>query len=244
MLAGAQLLDGLEPGRLEELDAALLLPNGRLRLMPTAELLAFGLSRLRAWCVLRARYQLVTRELVQWLSDRIAGRPALEIGAGMGDLGWHLGIPQTDLGLQGDHFEASGFCDHPLYRDRAPTELPADVERLEADAALAKHSPSVVVGAWITQRRHDKRRPAREVLDAPALASTLIPYGVEEVRILQIASYIHVGNTGVHQGKRIYSVKHRIYHPEGLVSRGIDQSKNEIRVWVRRDSRGARGGEL
>src|ERR1700730_3374933 len=113
MLAGAQLLDGLEPGRLEELDASLLLPNGRLRLMPTPDLLAFGLPRLQAWCVLRARYQLVTRELVQWLSDRIAGRPALEIGAGMGDLGWHLGIPQTDLGLQGDHFEASGFCDHP-----------------------------------------------------------------------------------------------------------------------------------
>ena len=234
MLAGAQLLDGLEPGRLEELDAALLLPNGRLRLMPTAELLAFGLSRLQAWCVLRARYQLVTRELVQWLSDRIAGRPALEIGAGMGDLGWHLGIPQTDLGLQGDHFEASGFCDHPLYRDQAPTEPPADVERLEADEALAKHSPSVVVGAWITQRRHDKRRPAREVLDAPALASTLVPYGVEEVRIVQIADYIHVGNSGVHQGKRIYSVKHRTYRPEGLVSRGIDQSKNEIRMWERK----------
>jgi hypothetical protein len=70
------------------------------------------------------------------------------------------------------------------------TEPPADVERLEADAALAKHGPSVVVGAWITQRRHNKRRPAREVLDAPALASTLVPYGVEEVRILQIANYI------------------------------------------------------
>jgi hypothetical protein len=83
MSAGAQLLDGLEPGTLEELDAALLLPNGRLRLMPTAELLAFGLSRLQAWCVLRARYQRVTRELVQWLSDRIAGRTELEIGAGM-----------------------------------------------------------------------------------------------------------------------------------------------------------------
>ena len=45
----------------------------------------------------------------------------------------------------------------------------------------------------------------------------------------------HVGNGGVHQGKRIYSLKHRAYHPEGLVSRGIDQSKNEIRVWERKD---------
>jgi hypothetical protein len=237
MPPGSRLLDGLAPGELEDLDASLLLPNGRLRLMPTPELLAVGLLRLQAWCVLRARYQLVTRELVQWLSDRIAGRPALEIGAGMGDLGWHLGIPQTDLGLQGDHFEASGFCDHPLYRDQAPTEPPVDIERLEADAALAKYSPRVVVGAWITQRRHDKRRPSRELLDAPALASTLVPYGVEEVRILQVANYIHVGNSGVHQGKRIYSLKHRTYHPEGLVSRGIDQSKNEIRVWERKAPR-------
>jgi hypothetical protein len=60
----------------------------------------------------------VTVELVAWLHDRIAGRKAIEIGAGMGDLGYHLGIPQTD--------------------SYAQIEDPAMVHRDEADRAAAR----------------------------------------------------------------------------------------------------------
>ncbi|HEY3283412.1 MAG TPA: hypothetical protein VGN26_14180 [Armatimonadota bacterium] len=48
-------------------------------------------------------YQFPTRELVLWLQELIRGRRAIEIGAGNGWLGWHLGIPMTDSYQQSEH---------------------------------------------------------------------------------------------------------------------------------------------
>ena len=161
--------------------------------------------------MLRARYQLVTRELVEWLRLRIGDRRAIEIGAGMGDLGFHLGIPMTDLGVQAE--------DPGYWRSlgQAPTEPPDDVERLEAEAAIARFKPAVVVGAWITETHH---------------AGGYAGFGVEEARIVRsVPQYIHVGNLAVHGSKRILRMKHRVYRPAGLVSRGFEPEKNAVHVW-------------
>jgi len=195
----------------EAVDRVLLLPNGRIRLMPEQELLALGLPTLQAWAGLRARYQLVTQELVDWLRLRIGSRPAIEIGAGMGDLGFHLGIPMTDLGVQAE--------DPGYWRSlgQAPTEPPEDVERLEAEAAIARFKPAVVVGAWISERHH---------------VGSCGGFGVEEARIVRsVPQYIHVGNLAVHGSKRVLRMKHRVYRPAGLVSRGFEPAKNTVHVW-------------
>jgi hypothetical protein len=204
-----------------EVDRALLLENGRMRLMPAQELLSWGLWRLQAWCILRARYQFVTTELVAWLKDRIAGRSALEIGAGQGDLGWHLGIRQIDLGGQREAFAASGM----RALEQMPTDPPLDIERIDAESAVRKYAPEVVVGAWITQTHH---------LPTAGVHPSIAAYGVEEIRIVgAVDTYIHVGNDLVHGQKRILGRKHRTYRPPWLVSRGADQGKNAIRVWDR-----------
>jgi len=198
---------------LKAIDAALL-EGDRLRVMPAKELLSFGLPTLQSWMVQRARYQLVTRELVEWLHDRIGRRDALEIGAGMGDLGFHVQVHMTDLGQQANHalFVEMG---------QEPTKPPPDVERIDAEQAVEKYRPSVVIGSWITQRWHEG--------DTEGAV-----YGPEEARILsKVKTYIHIGNSLTHGRKRILRFKHREYRPEGLISRSVDQSKNVIYVWDR-----------
>jgi hypothetical protein len=212
------------------LDESLLLPNGRMRMMPASELLAHGRETLLVWCILRARYQLVTTELVMWLAVQIGRRRALEIGAGQGDLGYHLGIRQTDLGRQTEAFEAAGYHDNPVFHEQVPTVPPPDVERIDAETAVQKYEPAVVIGAWITERDHNP-----ENVGHTTVAMSRLGTGVEEIRVVRsVETYIHVGNDIIHAAKRIYRLKHRHVRFDWLVSRAFDQTKNSIRVWERR----------
>jgi hypothetical protein len=208
----------LPPIDVEAMDERLLdRATGHVRLMPAAEVLSYGLEAVQAWMVLRARYQLVTKELVEWLGAAIAGRSALEIGAGMGDLGHHLGIPMTDSGIQtrlpaeyAGQIEAMGA---------APTVPPPDVELLDGEAAVAKHRPEVVVASWVTQKHHPGDAYGFE-------------FGVEEIRIVRaVRAYLFVGNRAVHGGKRIARLKHRTLTFPWLVSRASEPSKNVLYVW-------------
>ena len=214
MTLRGRLLPRIDP---EAMDQVLLNEHGRTRLMPAAEVLAFGIDEVQAWMVTRARYQFVTTELVEWLKTRIAGRRAIEVGAGMGDLGFHLGIPMTDSYIQTEM--------EPEYRlsmamtGQAPTTPPPDVERIEAEAAVEKYKPQVVVASWITQKHHAG--------DPDGFA-----YGPEEIRIVRnVETYIIVGNSSPHGSKRIRRLKHREHKFPWLVSRGVDQSRNVIYVW-------------
>jgi hypothetical protein len=81
------------------IDKAFLADDGYVRLRPAAEWRAIDPVHLRIWCGRRARYQVVTQEMVDWLRPQVAGRNALEVGAGAGDLGHHLGIRMTDSGM-------------------------------------------------------------------------------------------------------------------------------------------------
>jgi hypothetical protein len=202
---------------LDDYDRELLLENGHLRLMPAAELLAYGLDALLAWAVHRARYQLVTTELIDWLRERIAGRRAIEVGAGHGDLGYHLGIPMTDSYAQC----APEVALQILTMGQQPTRPPPSVEELDAVVAVMKYEPQVVVASWLTQRWHHGEREG-------------FVLGPEEDRIVKnVESYIHVGNVDVHGSKRILARPHESIHAPWLVSRGIDPAMNVIYVWGR-----------
>ena len=103
-------------------------------LLSSDELAAMPLPELRLWCYRTGRYGLVTRELVDWLHQIIAGRNAIEVGSGQGDLGFHLQIPMTDSAIQ-----STGWVRflYDLMKQTA-TDPPPDVERMDAQAALAK----------------------------------------------------------------------------------------------------------
>jgi hypothetical protein len=131
-----------------DLDAMLLGTDGRMRLRHAAELVRIPTQSLALWCHVRARYGVPSVELVTVLRAIIGDQPALEIGAGMGDLGFHLGIRMTDSALQVTRPEVRlyyGLLGQPTI------DPPSDVERIDANEAVKKYRPKVVIASWVTQ---------------------------------------------------------------------------------------------
>lgn len=199
-----------------KLDPPLLHPNGRIKLHPASFYQQFSKEEILAWCNLRARYSIPTQELVTWLKEQIGDRRALEIGAGMGDLGYHLGIKTTDSYLQVNNAEVRAYY---AKLGQPPTQPPKFVERREALAAVRKYRPQVVIGCYITQKWQLGDLQGSD-------------YGVEEDKMLRlISTYIHVGNLQSHGDKRLLQLPHQVYQPPWLVSRSPNPASNLIYIW-------------
>lgn len=207
---------------IDYLDAVLLDGAGRMRLLGVASLREYPHDHLLVWAQKRGRYGFPTRELIARLKTLIGSKRVIEIGAGMGDLGFHLGITMTDSYIQTS--PEMQLLYHTM--GAKPIEPPPDVERLDAAAAVRKYKPEVVLASWVTQlyQPGDEGPPKK-------IGSSI--YGVDEIDILaHCAIYIHVGNTEVHGDKRLLQRPHvELQGEPGLVSRGFDQSKNLIYVW-------------
>lgn len=174
-----------------------LLPNGVLRLMPAAEIDQWSRDAIRLWCAQHARYGLPTTELVQWLQERIDGRVAIEIGAGSGDLCFHLNIPGTDSKVQ----QANPAVALYYHISQQPVvNYPAWIEQLDAVDAVKRYKPQVVVASWVTHWVTSRVRPKHNVGSI---------YGVKEQAILAAGcEYIFIGNRSVHEHKPLLR-KHR-----------------------------------
>jgi hypothetical protein len=207
-------VDSAELARLDQL-----ILDGAGRILPLSASFYHDLCSvdlIRAWCGHRARYGIVTQELLDWLTNEINGRKALEIGAGMGDLGSHLGIPMTDSYQQVDNPETALFMQ---FARQTPTKPPPTVVKCDAQTAVKVYRPQVVVASWITQR--------------------WLPYDTEgnvhgprEEQIIEnCETYIFIGNEAVHGRKRILALRHQTFKFPWLISRAADQSKNVIWVW-------------
>lgn len=197
------------------LDKLLLDSTGRMRLFPAATFASIPYDHLRVWAHKKARYQLVTKELVDWLREQIGGRSAIEVCAGMGDIGHYLGIPMSDSAVQNTPEVAA------YYRSlgQVPTVPPSDVKRQHAEDAVAKHKPQVVIASWLTQK----------FKQGDTHGSV---YGPDEVALMNACeTYIHIGNENVHGDKRVRRFKHEVLRFPWLVSRASEPEKNEIYVW-------------
>lgn len=202
----------------EALDS-LLLDGDRLRCMPAAVLQTIPTDHLRAWAARCAIYNFPTWELVEWLKEKIAGRTALEIGAGNASLGFYLKIPMTDSYQQ---------IDNPMVRlyflslGQKPTTPPPNVIKEDAETAVRTRKPQVVIGSWITQKWKTGDANGNE-------------FGPREEYILErCQTYIHIGNEGVHNDKRIMAQPHETFSFPWLVSRSKKPELNRIWVWNRK----------
>ncbi|MFI5296662.1 MAG: hypothetical protein ACHREM_01075 [Polyangiales bacterium] len=206
----------------EALHADMLDEHGYVRARPAAEFRAMDRTAFMIWCYRNARYGLPTVELVAWIKDRIGGRPAIEIGAGMGDLGNALRIPMTDSGAQ-DTPELRTYYRAMGQRAIVP---PRDVARMGGNAAVASYRPSVVVASWVTQRF----RPGDTERDIGAFAE-----GVDELTLLEhVHTYIFLGNKKVHGDKRILAQPHEEHALPFLVSRALAPELDVVWVWERK----------
>jgi hypothetical protein len=193
----------------------------RLPLLPASFYEAIDPVERFFWSAKNARYGLPTEELIAFLKKEIGDRTALEIGAGMGDLGSHLGIKMTDSAIQVTRPELSLY-----YRSlgHAPTDPPPDVERIDALEAIKRYKPDVVVGSWITQlyRKGDE--------EPPKIESSI--YGVDEEEILRhVKKYIHIGNAKSHGQKRILFRPHHETRGTWICSRSLQSNENNILIW-------------
>jgi hypothetical protein len=187
----------------------------KIRLLSAKEWDKIPWDTLRAFLHFTARYGLPTQELIAWLKEKIGNRSALEIGAGAGDLGYHLGIPMTD-----DHQQQ----DNPLVADyykkmsQPPIVYGKDVEKIDALAAVEKYEPEVVIGCWITHYIDPDLPP-------PPGGGNI--WGVREREIVQLADYILIGTPTVHRYKKIMDLPHK------EINAPFARSRNPInKIWV------------
>jgi hypothetical protein len=190
--------------------------NGEFQILPASFWHETTLPERALLAVKHGMYLLPTLELIDHLKSVIAGRRAIEIGAGNGILAKALGIHATDNHMQSRpkykaHYEALG---------QAPVRYGRDVEELEAHEAIQRYKPEVVVAAWVTHRYDLARHEAggNEI-------------GVDEDQVVDRASYLFVGNKTVHANKRIWARPHTIEQHDWLYSRAMNGSPNFIAYW-------------
>jgi len=193
--------------------------DGVLVLHPNEFYDQIGSLSLRAWCHLHARYGLPTHELVEFLQRYIGTRRTIEIGAGHGDLAYHLNIPATDNWSQ-------TFPDVKLFYalTRQPViQYPERVENLDATAAIEKYKPEVVIASWVTQRINAHEPPP------PGGGSV---YGVDEDQIIASGrTYMLIGNLAIHGTKLIMRHPHRQLILRFIRSRSAQPELNRIWIW-------------
>jgi hypothetical protein len=193
-----------------------LMESDRLKLLSHEFYQNLNWLEFRTFCHEYARYGIPTIKLIEFLKFVIDDRPAIEIGAGAGDLGYHLGIKMTDSKQQEDPDVKRAYKN----MHQPVIKYPSDVERLEALDAVYKYKPKVVVGSWITT--YSKR-------EAPYNSN---PWGIKEPKILDLVeTFIIVGNLDVHGDKPIRKVEHRVIQEPWIVSRAKNQNNNCIFIW-------------
>ena len=193
--------------------------DGKLKLMAAEEWRSFKWDDFRAFCHVKARYGIPTIELVDFIKTVIDGRSVIEIGAGAGDLGFHLGIKMTDNKQQEMPAVAASYkaMHQPVIK------YPKDVEKRDALDAVVKYKPQVVVASWITPYAPHEMPYGSN------------PFGVKEDKILDLVeTFIIVGNLDVHWDKPIRQYEHKTIHSPWIVSRAKDQNKNAIFIWDKR----------
>jgi hypothetical protein len=206
----------IDPLTLNDISDQLLLPNGKMKLLPTADLKNLNWNDFRHFCHVHGRYGVPTVELIEMLTNLIGGRSCIEIGAGNGDFGYHLNLRMTDSKIQ-DELRIKN-----MYRImRQPTiQYPRDVEKLEALEAIYKYKPQVVITSWTTT--YFPRQTSYHSN----------PYGLREERLLNLVdTYILIGNLDTHGDKPICKLPHQKIQSEFIVSRAANQENNRVFVW-------------
>lgn len=188
--------------------------DGALRLLPLSFYRSFSDHALKLVCIEMALYVVPTVELVEILQGLIGGRSAIEICSGNNCLHRHLGITGTDACNQSQYAALYAIMGQPI------TSPPSDVVAAEADEAVERYRPDVVIGAFSTQRISER--------DPVGSGSAT---GVDHLGILKkVRTLILVGNSGVHEKNFVLSQKHEVIKSDGIITRASDQGKNAI--WV------------
>jgi hypothetical protein len=204
------ILDGRN---IRDLSEAVLEAPGRPKILPASFWASTTQDERCLVGHLHGIYLFPTVELVDRLRELIAGRHAIEVGAGNGALAAALGIPATDS-LQQEKEPWKTF----YAETRQPTvTYGADVVEMHASRAVRTYKPDVVIGAWITSKGN---KPGTN------------PVGVDELDVLRhCETLILIGDEKVHADKQLWGRRHNIEHPPYIYSRSRTGGRQFIAVW-------------
>jgi len=169
---------------------------------------------LSIWMNKKGYYVYPTKELLSFVEERIDGRYAVEIGAGMTGFGKHLGILSTDSYMQSradvkEYYEMLG---------QKITEPQHFVEKMDGNEVVDKKKPDVIIGCYITH----KYRPGME---------SGSEFGVVEEHIISNCDYINIGNLVVHASKPLFQYEHEVIHSPFVLTRSTKWNDNRIFIW-------------
>lgn len=191
--------------------------DGRIKELPAVEWLQFPWEELRMFMHEYPVYVLPTTELLDVLEDLTDGLKTIEIGAGSGSIGRHLGIKMTDSHLQQDNAMVKKLYE---LTGQPVIHYPPDVIKADALTAYRRFKPECILGCYVTHRWREGMQNGNM-------------YGVDFERLLPlIRRLVLVGNKHVHWKNPIMSLKHREIDLHGaLITRNEDRSADRIYVW-------------
>ena len=196
---------------------AVLDENGRIKELPAVEWLRFPWDELRMFMHEYPVYVLPTTELLDALEDLTEGLKTIEIGAGSGSIGRHLGIKMTDSYLQQDNAQVK-----MLYQlsGQPVIHYPPDVIKADALTAYRRFKPECILGCYVTHRWREGMQNGNM-------------YGVDFERLLPLVKQlILVGNKHIHWENPIMAQRHREIDLQGtLITRSEDRTSDRIFVW-------------
>jgi len=207
----------IDPRGVRELEPDVLDARGRMKVLPASFWAETTYEERALFGHRQGIYSFPTVELVEELSALIAGRRAIEIGAGHGVLAEALGIPATDSKQQNRAkyraiYELTG---------QPPVKYGRNVTQLDARAAVRRYRPEVVIGCWVTHK-YDPRRHWASGNEA----------GIDEADVIaNTGLYVVIGNERVHASKAIWDLPHRVTHAAFLYSRAAPGSREFLAMW-------------
>lgn len=190
----------------------ILLKDGELQVLSAAELSQINNTDLRIWCHHKGVYGIPSQELIEIIKLHLVDNKSIEVGGGCGVFGRALNIPSTDSMIQND----SAVRVYYALLGQPPVTYGKHVIHLEASDAIARFTPDVVFGSWVTQYVS----PLEPEL--PVGGGSV--YGLKEDEFLpHIKKYVVYGNDRIHGQKEIFSNPkykvERIYNDAHFFSR-------------------------
>ena len=217
--------------------------DGRIYPIPYSHIKNDTLDTLNVIMQALGLYTFPTIELCEWLSSQIDDNPelephsAVEICAGTGWIGRHLGIPITDVKnmenpiVQGLMFNSLSI----------PTIYSEDVETLEASDAVKKYNPDIVIGSYVTSKqlvnKIDKKKAMTVSMRMPyggVISQNLMDIAKKEIQVgvdvqgicRKVYKVILICNMRTHRNESYIKLPHQTYSFPWLITRGdITQAK-------------------
>lgn len=208
----------ISPERVEEIHRNLVDDKGILILRPSQFYRDnYSFDELRVWMHFKGVYGLPTQELCTFLEEQMGNwkKRSIEVGAGNGWLGHHLGIPMFD-----NKFQAR--LDVKLFYaiNRQPViKYPDFVTEMDGLDAVVKYKPHTVIMQWVTQK----------VTSGDSIDKAGCCGGLQlELLLQKVKQLILVGSPAVHGTADLMQAQHTEHEADWILSRN---PRNIIYIW-------------